>query len=587
MASHDQLLNRNMSSEFSHLEKLALKQGEDKGEFAHLKKKIRDEVIAAREKRKVLQDLDLFVLDNSLRESTVGQVRGHTLQDKWDILNEVKKCDFKNILVSAFSHARRVDDVFVKELSEKESDLSCYYAFSEIGEGADKQELPVSLKKMKMYHLQNPIFEIDLAQGEIPQIFSLLEKRIDYTYKELCSEAKIFVNFRDFPFAMVQCSDLVFQVVKFLAKLPAGKRPLGIMFEEPTGRFLPDAMGAWTRAIRTIMTESDWHGRLLVHVHKKWEFAEVNQLECLNNGADGIWASVCTEGAALGHACSIVSIMNLVRLGNKKVLKTYNCKYLRDAAINITKITTGNPPHPKQVLYGARALDVAFGFGGIAGGEVGMYEFDVAKFFGIEPPQRMSTLADVDMIKERLVDLFGEHRLFTDEIATQMQEVMREDLTKNRKEEYMSRVGLAVLFDRAGGSLTARMSEEIAKIGVRSDSHKKLLAEIRKQWDEWDLTENEQKDDCLGFYAFYNGFMSPYFGCYECEESRKGLKALDMDKDGKIDWHEFCVYLKWALRQYPSIDTTEDLLNTAFMRGLIPAMQDEIIKKAKEDCAKQ
>lgn len=40
-------------------------------------------------KRNVLKDMDLFVLDNSLRETTVGQLRGHTIDDKWKIYNEV------------------------------------------------------------------------------------------------------------------------------------------------------------------------------------------------------------------------------------------------------------------------------------------------------------------------------------------------------------------------------------------------------------------------------------------------------------------------------------------------------------------
>lgn len=563
---------------------------EKPGEFSHLKGLIRDEIAALEVKRKTLRELDLFVLDNSLRESTVGQVRGHTLQNKWDILNEVKKCDFKNIIVSAFSHARRVDDAFVKELSETESDLSQYYAFSEIGEGVDKKELPIGLKKMKTYRLQNPIFEVNLAECEIAQceeICNLLDERFDYTYKELSSEAKIFVNLRDFPFAMCQCPDLLFKVVSFLAKMPSGKRPVGIMIEEPTGRFLPEEVGAWTKAIRTLMTECNWNGKLLAHIHKKWEFAEVVQLECLSSGADGIWASVCEEGAALGHACSIISIMNLVRMGNKKVLGRYNCKYLREAAINVTKLTTGSPPHPKQSIYGARALDIAFGFGGIAGGEVGAHEFDVARFFGIDPPQRISTLASIEMIKERLVKLFGEHEHFTDKVATEMQVVMKQDLTDNRKEEYMSQMGLAVLFDRAGGSLTEKMSDEIAKVKVKSDHHRKLLGEIRAVWDEWDLREDvdQQNDECLGFYAFYNGFMAPYFGCYECDESRKGLKALDMDKDGKIDWNEFCVYLKWALCEYPDMESSEELLDKAFTRGLIPAMQDEILKKEAKNHA--
>ena len=41
------------------------------------------------EKLKILKESELFVLDNSLRESTVGQLRGHTIENKWKIYNEV------------------------------------------------------------------------------------------------------------------------------------------------------------------------------------------------------------------------------------------------------------------------------------------------------------------------------------------------------------------------------------------------------------------------------------------------------------------------------------------------------------------
>ena len=40
-------------------------------------------------KMKRLKELDLFVLDNSIRETTVGQLKGHTLDDKVQIYNEV------------------------------------------------------------------------------------------------------------------------------------------------------------------------------------------------------------------------------------------------------------------------------------------------------------------------------------------------------------------------------------------------------------------------------------------------------------------------------------------------------------------
>ena len=74
------------------------------------------------------------------------------------------------------------------------------------------------------------------------------------------------------------------------------------------------------------------------------------------------------------------------------------------------------------------------------------------------------------------------------------------------------------------------------QIEPKSAHAKVLLAEIREMWDEWDLRDGT-KDDMLEFDAFYNGFMGPYFGCYRCDETKKALKALDMDNDGVV-WNK-------------------------------------------------
>jgi hypothetical protein len=66
-------------------------------------------------------------------------------------------------------------------------------------------------------------------------------------------------------------------------------------------------------------------------------------------------------------------------MGNKKVQKKFNCVGMREAPINVTKITTGKMPHPKQTVYGEQALDLVFDMGGMAGGG----EFDLAKFYGV------------------------------------------------------------------------------------------------------------------------------------------------------------------------------------------------------------
>ena len=54
-------------------------------DIERMKREVREE----KEKRKVLKEMELFVLDNSLRESTVGQLRGHTIENKWKIYEQV------------------------------------------------------------------------------------------------------------------------------------------------------------------------------------------------------------------------------------------------------------------------------------------------------------------------------------------------------------------------------------------------------------------------------------------------------------------------------------------------------------------
>ena len=480
-------------------------------------------------------------------------------------------------------------DTFIRQLKEKGEDFTNLYAFAELLESVDKdgvpdtKTLPVGFRKMKELDIKNAIIELDLAwtginykKFKVEDINRLLSKRMAWCRKRLSKNSRIFINIRDLPYGMVKAPQRVFKVVRHLSSLPPADRPFGLMYEE-SGNNLPEELGAWTEAIRRVMDDCGFKkGHLLFHVHEQWGLADSTQLECLAKGANGIWASLIVEGAALGHACSSVTLMNLIRLGNKKVLKRYNCSALRKAAQEVTRITTGFEPYNRQVVYGERAVDMIFG---IPNFPPGKEEFDIAKFFGEEPPIRITTLATPQMVVDRLKSLFGYDEQFTEEIAKRMLEVMLEDLHQNRKEEYMSSVGLALLFDRSGGKLTKTMCEVIAQEEPQDGHAQTLIGEIRAMWDVWDLRDG-QKDDKLEFDAFYNGFMGPYFGCYRCDETKRALKAIDMDEDGTVDWEEFALYLKWAIRQYPETKTAEELLSIAFRKGLIPAMQDEVLKQS-------
>ena len=150
---------------------------------------------------------------------------------------------------------------------------------------------------------------------------------------------------------------------------------------------------------------------------------------------------------------------------NTKVVKKYKCKALRNAAIAVTKIVTGQLPPSKTPIVGARALDRVFGFPAFE--PENMEGFSLQEFLGEEAPIRISTMADKKMIRQALINHFGDDQQFTLEIGTKMKELMLDDMRMNRKEEYQSSFGLAVLFDRAGGQQTAAMAEAMAKVIIQ------------------------------------------------------------------------------------------------------------------------
>ena len=482
----------------------------------------------------------------------------------------------------------RLGDTFIKQLKDKGEDFTNLYAFTEFLESIgkdrvpDTETIPIGLKKMKDLGIKNAIIEMDLVyrgidykKFKVEKINQLLSDRLKWIRENLSPDAKIFINLRDLPDGMVKKPKRVFKVIRYLSSLPPNERPFGLVTEE-SGKYLPEQISVYIKAVRREMDECGYKdGHLLVHVHNQWGLQDTTQLECLANGANGIWASLIIQGASMGHSCSTVTLLNMIRLGNKKVLKIYNCAALRKAAQEVCRITTGFEPYPLQVVYGERALDMVFGMPNFAPNKK---EFNMAEFFEEKPVMRMTTLASPKMVADRLKNLFGDDPQFTEERGQRMLEVMLEDLHKNRKEEYMSAVGIAMLFDRSGGSLTEKMSEVIANEEPKKVHAKALIDEIRAMWDEWDLRDGE-RDNKLEFDAFYNGFLAPYFGCYRCDESKMALKAIDMDEDGTVDWEEFSLYLKWAIRQYPETATAEDLLSIAFRKGLIPAMQDEVLKQ--------
>ncbi|XP_071955862.1 uncharacterized protein [Antedon mediterranea] len=550
---------------------------------------IEKKMSAVNKDKERLKNLELFVLDISLRETTVATLKAHTIENKRAIYEEIKKCGFKYFIVESFNHQTRIGDLFLKELIAQGEDLSKAFAFSELWEKiVDKvpqPDIPIGMLKCKEFGIKNVFIEFDLMYYKIDynkmnmdEVCKYLKKKIDWIRANISKDSLILLNFRDLSTTMMKYPERVRHVVNYLSSLPKEERILGLAFED-LGAVLPEQLGAWTLAIKKEMKRCGWKdGQLLFHQHEQWGLMHAANLEVLASGATGVWAGLCIEGAALGHADTCTAILNLIRLGNTKVLKQYNCKYLRKAAIRVTKAATGGKkPNPKQPIYGERATDLVFGF--IFSDPTAQGGFNMADFFGMKQEVRITNMANADMVLMKLKDVFGEDPQFTLEMAGKMKEQMLKNVSDGRKEEYNSKVGLAMLFDQAGGKLTKEMADVIAEGTKNSSFINTLIDEIKESWDEWDGRGGSRVDNQLTFDHFYNGFMAPYFGCYRCEDSQQGLKAMDMDQDGMIDWFEFRHFLIWAGRQHPKVESSQELLDIAFRDGLIPAMNDEMNKK--------
>ena len=182
------------------------------------------------------------MLDNSIRESTVGQLCSHTLQNKLENFKQVKKVGIKDIVITSFSHMTVVDGDFVQYLKDHDEDLSHFYFLSEITEDGqcDAESIPVSRRIETLIGIWNTIFEVDLASKDIEwetkfmtdDICQLIQKLLMWVYDNISKSARILFNLRDFPVAMNNPPKQVLKIVQFLSNLLIKQQLFGFCFEE-------------------------------------------------------------------------------------------------------------------------------------------------------------------------------------------------------------------------------------------------------------------------------------------------------------------------------------------------------------------
>ena len=219
------------------------------------------------------------------------------------------------------------------------------------------ETIPLGLRKCAEHGLPNCVIEVDLglnscvgtdwSKCDWKMLARCFEHRIDWCREHMGQNCRLIINLRDFPMAMIEAPERVLRLVYHLGRMA---RPIyGIQLEEGSGAFLPSEIGAWCAHVRNTMDKAGWYGgKFLVHVHRKYGMADACAIEALASGCDGVWAAICEEGAANGHACSCSTLINLLRLGNPFIKTMFNVAYLRTAANKITRIVTGK--HRNKLL---------------------------------------------------------------------------------------------------------------------------------------------------------------------------------------------------------------------------------------------
>lgn len=333
-----------------------------------------------------------------------------------------------------------------------------------------------------------------------------------------------------------------------------------------------------------------------------WGAEDSCNLDALANGADGFFAALCEEGASMGHACTAVALANLARLGNKYVTRRWNMKCIAEAARAVTRLTTGKRIHDRQLVYGPRAIEAVFSFGGLAGGVKDMSfdrdgdgdideidHFSLADMLGIEdPPVRLHILSSPQQFADRLTQCFGESADFTPDLGEKLLKQLHANLNNEVYAEYTSPFGLAKLYEQTVGSLTEAMKEAVAK-GDKEELQpwmQQILASAEATFKGLSVNSKDVK---LSFSEFTSNYLESYFEQHNhlasyLNNSQVKVRAkqilrnsFDTNKDGRIGWEEWRTWKLWALRSFAEEVQSPDDLHAVIVRHMI---LPQLLKKA-------
>jgi hypothetical protein len=489
---------------------------------------------------------DFFILDNSLRETTVGAPRGHTLEEKHQIVDCIAESGLEEIILGAFGSKISVDSQIAERWREMGKSFDQTWGFSSLydfdgfdqeplwdhledffeatktgkinlldgdqgkpidyyvppavvkcsysekekklfkkafenflpgsfnGKSADQVlneseskfgRIPMGLLMISGYGIKNAIIELDTSLETFDfENFVLIDRckaLLKWSRENLkrrgsgdpddpdC-DPRVLFNFTDFANWKRSNSGLeeALFVIHELCSLPSRERPFGFMMEDPSSWLFPDEMGRLIRMMRLTMHRAGFpKGKLLVHIHMHFGLAEANVLTTLVNGADGVWAAMCTTGAQTGHACSTVTAVNLFRSGLTSVADKYDLGKMATAARDIHAISTREKCPKHQEVYGEDAFDVPFVMTAVPFCRYALVS--LIQKMGVEQRGiRLNEISPTSGVRRAMVEHFGEPEKsgWDPQYCPAMHAAIHEHLLTCLSRDYNTSIGLGQLY---------------------------------------------------------------------------------------------------------------------------------------------
>jgi hypothetical protein len=400
----------------------------------------------------VLQSLDPYLLDVSLREPCVSSPIGHILANKQALLALTDGFGLGDKVIATFDYqlpeVPEVEDDFCAYLNSVGYDLGHCFAFTQIGQIVQGVFQPdLSMQKLVTYKLPNTVNEVYLMSGlswqtPIDELITTVQQSVDWLRQNLVpgstGSSRIYINIVDLLDAYYAFPEWTCQFLEALAQMAVD----AVSFEDGRGTFFPFQVGAVVASLKQLLAPTQ---KVLFHIHAGNGMENAVVLEALMQGADGYWAGLEKESSTIGHASLGELMANLVRAGNTVIPQRYPVDQLASVVTQMHQINTASELPQDWPVQGSHAYcEMLSSFAQVPGRFMDLPPQTLGQPYGhrIAP-----VVSDPPVIQARVLEALGQ----TIDVSTAQSMIilMRDDLRAGHRIPYDDPDQLTLLLKRA------------------------------------------------------------------------------------------------------------------------------------------